>query len=171
MSGNSVHHIDRNDEKRPYIGVAVIVVRHHKVLLGKRKNSHGAGTWQFPGGHLEFGESIEACARRELFEETGLSIIDMRKGPFTNDFFEAEKKHYVTLFIIAEQTTGTPCVKEPDKCECWDWFSWSQMPKPHFLPIVNLIRQNFSIAERPSPAEHIKNGSEPDIHHVREEIK
>ena len=58
-----------NEEKRPYIGVAVIVVREGRVLLGKRKNAHGAGTWQFPGGHLEYGESIEDCARRELFEE------------------------------------------------------------------------------------------------------
>lgn len=47
------------DEKRPYIGVAVIVVRDGRVLLGKRKNAHGAGTWQFPGGHLEYGESIK----------------------------------------------------------------------------------------------------------------
>jgi 8-oxo-dGTP diphosphatase len=39
---------------RPYVGVAAIVVRDQKVLLGKRKNNHGSGSWQFPGGHLEF---------------------------------------------------------------------------------------------------------------------
>lgn len=134
-------------DQRPYIGVAVIVVRDGRVLLGKRKSAHGAGTWQFPGGHLEYGESIAACARRELFEETGLSVISLRMGPFTNDVFEDEHKHYVTLFVIADQTTGEARVKEPDKCECWGWFRWSQMPKPHFLPIVNLLRQNFTIPE------------------------
>ena len=132
---------------RPYIGVGIIVVRNGRVLLGKRKNAHGAATWQFPGGHLEYGESIEACAQRELFEETGLSIVSLRRGPFTNDFFEEEQKHYVTLFVIADQISGTPRVKEPDRCECWEWFKWSQMPKPYFLPIVNLLRQNFSIRE------------------------
>lgn len=146
-----------NEDKRPYIGVAVIVVRNDRVLLGKRKNSHGAGTWQFPGGHLEYGESIEDCARRELFEETGLSIVNLRMGPFTNDFFENEGKHYVTLFVIADHTTGEARLKEPHKCERWDWFRWWDMPTPHFLPIVNLLRQNFTIDEHQSVATRIKS--------------
>ena len=71
----------------PRIGVAVIVVKSDRVLLGKRKGAHGAGTWAFPGGHLAFGESFEACAHREVMEETGLSICDLKMGPYTNDFF------------------------------------------------------------------------------------
>jgi len=55
-------------EMRPLIGVASIVIKDKKVLLGKRKNAHGAGTWAFPGGHLEFNDSIENYAKRELFE-------------------------------------------------------------------------------------------------------
>ena len=144
------------DEKRPYVGVAVIVVRNGHVLLGKRKNAHGADTWQFPGGHLEYGESIEACARRELFEETGLSIDACRLGPYTNDIFEEEKKHYITLFVIADQTTGDAVVKEPHKCECWSWFKWADIPMPHFLPIVNLLKQNFIIDVPSSPTAFIK---------------
>lgn len=145
-----------NEEKRPYIGVAVIVVRDERVLLGKRKNAHGAGTWQFPGGHLEYGESIEACARRELLEETGLCAVNLRTGPFTNDFFEDEQKHYVTLFVIADHAAGEARVMEPDKCCCWDWFRWSELPTPHFLPVANLLAQNFSIPAPHSPADHIK---------------
>jgi 8-oxo-dGTP diphosphatase len=144
-----------NEEKRPYIGVAVIVVRNGRVLLGKRKHAHGAGTWQFPGGHLEYGESIEACARRELFEETGLSVVNLRTGPVTNDIFENEKKHYVTLFVIADHEKGEAQVKEPDKCFGWDWFRWSELPRPHFLPVANLLAQNFSIAEARRPAASI----------------
>jgi len=147
----------KSDQKRPYIGVAVIVVRQGRVLLGKRINAHGAGTWQFPGGHLEYGETIEACARRELMEEAGLSIGSLRLGPFTNDFFEAEKKHYVTLFVIADQTTGDPVVREPEKCERWDWFPWAQLPRPHFLPIVNLLKQNFTIDPPQAVEDTLKN--------------
>jgi 8-oxo-dGTP diphosphatase len=78
--------------KRPLIGVAVIVMKDDRVLLGKRKNSHGADTWAFPGGHLEFKESIADCAVREVFEETGPSIKNLRCGPYTNDIFTAESR-------------------------------------------------------------------------------
>jgi 8-oxo-dGTP diphosphatase len=132
---------------RPKVGVAIIVVKDFKVLLGKRVSSHGSGTWQFPGGHLEFGEPIEDCAKRELFEETGLTIRNIRSGPYTNDIFKTEQKHYITLFVIADYDSGVLTVKEPNKCETWGWFSWSQLPEPQFLPIQNLIKQNFKLKE------------------------
>jgi 8-oxo-dGTP diphosphatase len=131
-------------EKRPYIGVAVIVIKEGKVLLGKRKHSHGAGGWQFPGGHLEYNESIEDCAKREVFEETGICIKGVTLGPYTNDIFKKESKHYVTLFVIANYDSGTLMVKEPDKCEKWDWFTWGHFPKPLFLPTANLMKQGFN---------------------------
>jgi 8-oxo-dGTP diphosphatase len=132
---------------RPKVGVAIIVVKDFKILLGKRVSSHGSGTWQFPGGHLEFGEPIEDCAKRELFEETGLTIRNIRSGPYTNDIFKTEQKHYITLFVIADYDSGVLTVKEPNKCETWGWFSWSQLPEPQFLPIQNLIKQNFKLKE------------------------
>lgn len=132
-------------EKRPYIGVAIIVIKNGKVLLGKRKNSHGSGTWHFPGGHLEFNESIEACARREVFEETGLRIKNIRLGPYTNDMFAKEQKHYITLFAVAEYDSGVLELKEPEKCEIWDWFEWARLPEPSFLSIQNLLKLNFKL--------------------------
>ena len=59
-------------EKKPRVGVACVVQKEGKVLLGQRKGAHAVGCWGFPGGHLEFVESVESCAKRELLEETGL---------------------------------------------------------------------------------------------------
>lgn len=130
----------------PKVGVGVIVVRNKKILLGKRKGSHGSGTWSFPGGHLEFGESIEDCAKREVFEETGIFISSPRNFAFTNDFFEKEGKHYVTLFVRASLIHGEPLVREPDKCEEWQWFNeigFFQIPNL-FLPVENLLKQGYN---------------------------
>jgi 8-oxo-dGTP diphosphatase len=128
----------------PKIGVGVIVIRGNRVLLGKRKNAHGEGSWSFPGGHLKFNEGIEDCAKREVMEETGIRIKNLRTGPFTNDIFRKEEKHYVTLYVIADHDAGEPRVKEPRKCERWEWFEWEKLPKPLFIPIRNLLKQNYN---------------------------
>lgn len=129
---------------RPKIGIGVIIIKDNKVLFGKRKNSHGDGTWSLPGGHLEFGESWEDCALREVEEEVGITINNLHFVTATNDIFQAEEKHYVTLFIKADYVSGEVTLKEPEKCEQWDWFSWDNLPQPLFLPIENLLRQKFN---------------------------
>jgi 8-oxo-dGTP diphosphatase len=128
---------------RPKIGVGVIVINGNKVLLGKRKNAHGEGSWSFPGGHLELNEEIEECAKREVMEETGILIKNLKRGPYTNDIFKEEKKHYVTLIIISEYNSGEVKVMEPDKCERWEWFGWNNLPHPLFMPVSNLLRQGL----------------------------
>jgi len=125
----------------PRVGVGVIVMREGLVLLGLRKGSHGAGTWALPGGHLEFGESLEQCAAREVLEETGLALHDLTQGTFSNDLFEG--RHYVTLFMLARADGGEPQVLEPDKCERWAWHRWSALPAPLFQPLASILRAGY----------------------------
>lgn len=130
--------------ERPKVGVGVIVIKDGKILLGKRKNAHGEGTWSFPGGHLEFNESWEDCASRETMEETGIAIKNIRFGTATNDIFQTEEKHYVTIFMLSDYDSGEVKVMEPEKCEKWEWFLWSQLPQPLFVPIHNLLKKSFN---------------------------
>ncbi len=131
-------------ENRPKVGVGVFVIKDGKILLGKRKNAHGEGCWSCPGGHLEYNESWKNCAIREVMEETGVKIKNLHFGTATNDIFEKEDKHYVTLFIVSDFASGEVKIMELDKCEEWNWFKWDKLPQPLFLPINNLLKTKFS---------------------------
>ena len=125
--------------ERPRVGVGAIVRRGERVLLGRRQGAHGAATWNFPGGHLEYGETPEACAERETLEESGLVVRARRRIGFTSDVFAAEGRHYITLFVACDAPVGEPRICEPDKCAEWAWFDLDHLPSPLFLPIVNLL--------------------------------
>jgi 8-oxo-dGTP diphosphatase len=131
---------------RPLVGVGVIVRREGRVLLGQRLASHGAGSWALPGGHLEFGESVADCARREVREETGLALESVVHGPFVSNVFEAEGRHYVTLFVLARAAAGEARACEPHKCAAWHWFRWSALPQPLFAPLQALVAGGYEPA-------------------------
>ena len=126
-------------QKTPKIGVGVLIIKDSSILLGKRKNTHGDGTWAPPGGHLEFGESFEGCAKREALEETGIELLSVKKFGFTNDIFAQENKHYVSIFMVTDEFSGEPKILEPEKCECWAWFDFDKLPDNLFLPLKNLL--------------------------------
>ena len=136
-----------NETKNVRVGVGLWVFNPKgEILLGKRLSKHGTGTWAPPGGHLEFGESIQLCASRELFEETGLRIPinTIENFATTNDIFYGEYKHYVTIHCrtkIDDNAAKMITVKEPEKCETWQWFDLNKLPKPLFLSAVNLLKQ------------------------------
>ena len=111
------------------------------LLLGERVSALSENSWQFPGGRLEFGETVEECARREVAEEAGISIRNVAPSGFTNDVFIDAEQHYVTLFVSSEYDSGQPTVMEPHKCERWRWFPWYRLPEPLFQPIRNFLKQ------------------------------
>ncbi len=131
------------DNGKPGVGVGVIVVKDGKVLVGKRLGSHDKGTWHFPGGKLEFGESFEGCAKRETFEETGVRIKNIVFVTVTNDIFKKDGKHYITIFLRADYAFGIVADKEPDKDENWQWVAWDKIPKPWFTPLKNLKKTGY----------------------------
>lgn len=121
----------------PLLGASAIVIRNGKVLLGRRRGAHGAGTFAFPGGKVDPGEHPADAVRRELLEETGLRAADVVPVPWTNDVFGDDGLHFVTLHHLVA-ADGEPAVREPEKVQSWDWYDWDDLPEPLFAPAAAL---------------------------------
>ncbi len=145
-----------NNLSPPLIGVGVLVWREQQLLLGERL-THGQtqmpaqhSCWQFPGGHLENGESVIECARREVQEETGIKVKNLRHLGFTDKQFEMAPNKYITLLVSCEHASGEAEVREPGKCASWQWFDYQNLPAPLFVPISSfldqVVRSSVSVA-------------------------
>lgn len=133
------------DKKYPRVGVGVMIQNEKgEALLGLRKSSHGAGEWCFPGGHLEFGETIFQTAERETEEETGLKVGKMELISVADEmrYIKTDDKHYLNIGVKADYQGGDLKIMEPDKCEEWRWFDLNRLPKNIFEG-TELILKNF----------------------------
>lgn len=120
------------------MGVGVMVMKDGKVLVGKRRGAHGEGEHAWPGGHLEHLESIETCAKREVYEETGMEIQNVRFLRLMN-MTQYAPKHYVDIAMCAEWKSGEPQICEPEKIESWSWCDPEDLPQPLFAAIPSYI--------------------------------
>ncbi len=122
-------------ENQTRVGIGIMITKDRRVLLGKRKGSHGAGEYAFPGGHLEYMESFKTCVLRELAEECG-EMLQIKNIQFIHvaNIMEYAPKHYTHIGLSALWESGEPQVMEPQKCEGWDWYDLYHLPAPLFQP-------------------------------------
>jgi len=133
--------VERNaqgTERRPMVGMGVLVLRGDLVLLGKRLGAHGAGYYAAPGGHVEWGESLADTARREVREECGLEIQDIRLLSVGSYMWDAEQ-HFVDVDVVCEALHGRPRNLEPDRCAGWAWYKLDELPQPLFIVTENML--------------------------------
>lgn len=124
----------------PRVGVGVFIWKDGKFIMGQRLGSHGAETWSLPGGHLEFGETWQDAAVREALEETGLKVDNPRFLALTNDIFELDQKHYVTIWVETDWVSGVERISEPDKFVEQSWKTFKNLPRPLFEPCWQNLR-------------------------------
>ena len=120
-----------NQTQRPNVGVGVMILKDGKILLGKRKGSHGDGEFAFPGGHLEYMESFSDCAKREVGEECEMEIKNIRFQYLAN-VTKYSPKHYIHIGLVADWKSGEPKVLEPEKSGSWGWYNMGNLPQPMF---------------------------------------
>ena len=135
----------KKDVKKVGVGFGVMILKEGSVLLGKRhvdptkadSELHGEGTWTMPGGKLEYGESFEEGARREVSEETGISLSDVKVICVNND--KNKHAHFVTIGLFSEKFSGEPKVMEPDEITEWRWFDLNKLPHPIYFPSAKVL--------------------------------
>lgn len=119
-----------------YIGVSVgalIINERGEIFLTKRgaKATNEQGTWEIPGGKVQFGETLEAAAQREMKEEYGVDLILTYQFPAQDHLIPHEKQHWVpTSFIANIKGSQEPKILEPEKCEAIGWFGLNSLPQP-----------------------------------------
>jgi ADP-ribose pyrophosphatase YjhB (NUDIX family) len=103
---------DREYPTRPFVGIGIVVIKGDQVLLCRRGKPPGVGTWTLPGGAQDVGETCEAAARRELMEETGLTVGDLHfcahVDTIRRDDQGRVRFHYTILDFAARWTGGEP---------------------------------------------------------------
>ena len=141
-------------EARPLVGVGVVFVRRGQIFLARRRGELGGGSWGSAGGHLEFGETLEECARREAREEFGLEVGDLRYLCAGN--IVAYGRHYVDFEFLGEIGEQEPELLEPEAFDGSGWFSLQSPPEPLFVAMGYAIdsllsgRQYYA-GDTPSP--------------------
>ena len=103
---------DREYPARPIVGIGIVVIKHESVLLVRRGKPPNVGSWTLPGGAQEVGETMEAAARRELLEETGVSVGRLHFAAHVDNIRrDAEGRvqfHYTILDFAARWESGEP---------------------------------------------------------------
>ena len=130
------------DNKNIKIGCEIFLVHKGSILLGKRKNCYGQGTWALPGGHLEYGESLIECAKRELKEEIGIEAIELKLMGIIDHI--DERGHYLHVSFLLEKFLGEIKNAEPHLCEEWQFFNINDLPQEIFKPHQKILSTYIS---------------------------
>jgi len=146
------------EKKKVGAGFGVVLVKNGQVLLGMRHPDpdkadsafRSAGEWCLPGGKLDWGETFEAGAIREVKEETGILIKNPQVFCVVN--CKNEHAHFMTIGLAVTSWTGVAQVREPDEIIEWKWFSLNKLPYPRYFPsfmiLENYLRKKFYILKK-----------------------
>jgi mutator protein MutT len=127
-------------EATPTVEVAAgLIVRDGKILIAQRLgNAHLGGMWEFPGGKRQPGESFEACLRREVMEELGLTIA-VHEQVSSAEHHDSQR-HIRLRFYRCTVLAGEP---RPLGCEACRWITPAEISAYSFppadLPLVHQI--------------------------------
>lgn len=129
---------DERLRNAPRVGVGAMVVRDDRVLMARRVNGQRAGWYGWCGGKLEFGETLQDCARREAGEEAGIEVTNLRLLCISSII--VDDQHWIDVEFLGDIAAGEPYVAAPDELTEWAWFPIDQLPGPIFEPAAYALK-------------------------------
>jgi 8-oxo-dGTP diphosphatase len=116
-----------------YIGVgvgAIMINKDGRIFLARRgpKAKNEQGLWEFPGGSVEFGETLAEALQREMYEEYGINVSVGELVDVADHILPQEHQHWVSPTFICRIISGDPHIWEPEKCTEIGWFDLDQVP-------------------------------------------
>lgn len=116
----------------PRVGVGVMIVRGRHVLMARRTSGQRVGWYGWIGGKLEFGETLQDCARREAREEAGIEIANLRLLCLSSII--VHDQHWLDVEFLADIAAGEPRATAPGEIDAWAWYPLDALPEPIFEP-------------------------------------
>ena len=124
----------------PRVGVGVMIVQDGRVLMARRMSGQRPGWWGWIGGKLEFGETLQDCARREAQEEAGVEVGNLRLLCISS--IMVEDQHWIDVEFLGDILSGEPHTAASDELTGWAWYPIDQLPSPIFEP-AELALQSY----------------------------
>lgn len=130
------------------VGVCAIIINDEgKIFLAKRgkKAKNERGRWEFPGGTIEFGDTLRNTVIREMKEELGIEIEPGYQLHAIDHLIPDEKQHWVASAFISKIVKGTPKILEPEKCDAIGWYGFEEVKK---MDVTLAVREYIPILEK-----------------------
>lgn len=147
-------------EKIIKVGVGALIQNQNREILFLHKNANAKnepGKWGFPGGEVEFGETLEQTVKREVMEEVGveieierlLKIIDhfppetvlsSNSEDSTSHHPALGMQHWVNPVFKAKITKGIPKIMETHKFSEMKWFNETEIPDNITVNLKDLFK-------------------------------
>lgn len=113
----------RDYPDRPIVGVGVVVIKGDQVLLVRRSKPPVANAWSIPGGAQELEEGVKDAARREVREETAVTVAELHLLDVI-DYMDQDARgatihHYTLVDFAARYLSGAICPGDDAERACW----------------------------------------------------
>ncbi len=95
------------EHKSPALTVDAVLIKDEEIVLIKRQNEPFKNHWALPGGFVEYGETVEHAAQREVVEETGLCVVPTLLIGVYSDPHRDPRGHVVSIAFLMSITSGT----------------------------------------------------------------